>query len=137
MSWNSVPNIKSYEVYYSTSPDSGFKRLTTTKKTFYDFKRAKCGQTYYFQVRTMSKVGKQKVYSDFCPAVSGRTVLNGTVDAYIAKTTYNSITIKWNKVRDAKKYEIYYATSPGGEYHFLKSQGGRRSEERRVGKECL
>lgn len=125
LSWNSVPNIKSYEVYYSTSPDSGFKRLTTTKKTFYDFKRAKCGQTYYFQVRTMSKVGKQKVYSDFCPAVSGRTVLNGTVDAYIAKTTYNSITIKWNKVRDAKKYEIYYATSPGGEYHFLKSQGGR------------
>ncbi len=125
LSWNSVPNIKSYEVYYSTSPDSGFKRLTTTKKTFYDFKRAKCGQTYYFQVRTMSKLGKQKVYSDFCPPVAGRTVLNGTVDAYIAKTTYNSITIKWNKVRDAKKYEIYYATSPGGEYHFLKSQGGR------------
>lgn len=125
LSWNSVPNIKSYEVYYSTSPDSGFKRLTTTKKTFYDFKRAKCGQTYYFQVRTMSKLGKQKVYSDFCPPVAGRTVLDGTVDAYIAKTTYNSITIKWNKVRDAKKYEIYYATSPGGEYYFLKSQGSR------------
>lgn len=125
LSWNFVPGVKSYEVYYSTSPDSGFKRIASTKKTFYNFNKAKCGQTYYFKVRTTSKSGKEKIYSDFCPPVSGRTVLNGTVDAYISKSTYNSITIKWNQVKDAKKYEIYYATSPGGEYHFLKSQGGR------------
>ena len=124
LNWDAVPGVKSYEVYYSTSPDSGFRRLAAAKKNFYDFKKAKCGQTYYFQMRTFKKVGKQKIYGDFCPSVSGRTVLNGTVNAYISKATYNSITIKWNRIKDAKRYEIYYATSPGGEYHFLKSQGG-------------
>lgn len=124
LTWDAVPGVKSYEVYYSTSPTSGFRRVATAKKPFYNFNKAKCGQTYYFQLRTFRKDGKQKVYGDFCPAVSGRTVLNGTVNAYISKATYNSITIKWNKIKEAKRYEIYYATSPDGEYRFLRSQGG-------------
>ena len=31
LSWDSVPVAKSYEIYYSTSPDSGFKRLANVK----------------------------------------------------------------------------------------------------------
>lgn len=124
LDWSAVPGAEAYEIYYSTSPDSGFRRLTKVKKTFYNFNKAKCGQSYYFQLRTISRSGKQKIYGDFCPPVSGRTVLYGTSEAYISKATYNSITLKWSKVRDAKKYEIYYATSPDGEYQLLRLQGG-------------
>ena len=124
LSWNASGDAKTYEVYYSTSPDSGYKRATSTKKTTYKFTKAKCGQTYYFKVRTYEKIGKVKYYSDYCAAVSGRTVLTGTPTVYVSKTKYNSVTIKWSKVPSTKKYEIYYSTSPDGEYTLLKSQGG-------------
>lgn len=126
LSWTAVPGAKNYEVYYSTSPNSGFRRLANAKKTVYDFKKAQCGQTYYFKVRAVKKIGKSVSYGDFCPAVSGRTVLNGTVNVSVTKTTYNSVTLKWNKIKDAKKYEIYYAMSPDGPYQLLKTQGGTK-----------
>lgn len=116
-------DARTYEVYYSTSPDSGYKRATSTKKTTYKFTKAKCGQTYYFKIRTHEKIGKVKYYSDYCAAVSGKTVLVGTPTVYVSKTKYNSVTIKWSKVPSTKKYEIYYSTSPDGEYTLLKSQG--------------
>ena len=124
LSWNASGDARTYEVYYSTSPDSGYKRATSTKKTTYKFTKAKCGQTYYFKIRTYEKIGKVKYYSDYCAAVSGRTVLTGTPTVYVSKTKYNSVTIKWSKVPSTKKYEIYYSTSPDGEYTLLKSQGG-------------
>lgn len=124
LSWNASGDAKTYEVYYSTSPDSGYKKATSTKKTSYKFSKAKCGQTYYFKIRTYEKIGKVKYYSDYCTAVSGQTVLTGTPTVYISKTKYNSVTIKWSKVPSTRKYEIYYSTSPDGEYTLLKSQGG-------------
>lgn len=126
LSWSPAAGAKSYEVYYSTSPNSGFRKLGNAKKTVYDFKKAQCGQTYYFQVRAVKKVGKSTSYGDFCPAVSGRTVLSGTVNVSVGKVTYNSVTLKWNKIKDAKKYEIYYSTSPDGEYRLMKTQGGTK-----------
>ena len=124
LSWNASGDAKTYEVYYSTSPDSGYKKAKTTKSTTYKFTKAKCGQTYYFKIRTYEKIGKVKYYSDYCAAVSGRTVLTGTPTVYVSKTKYNSVTIKWSKVPSTKKYEIYYSTSPDGKYTLLKSQGG-------------
>ena len=124
LSWNASGDAKTYEVYYSTSPDSGYKKAKTTKSTTYKFTKAKCGQTYYFKIRTYEKIGKVKYYSDYCAAVSGRTVLTGTPTVYVSKTKYNSVTIKWSKVKNTKKYEIYYATSPDGPYQLLKTQGG-------------
>lgn len=124
LSWNGVSDAKTYEVYYSTSPNSGYKRLTSTKKTTYKFSRAKCGMTYYFKVRTYQKIGKVKHYSDDSIVVSGKTVLTGAPSIYVYRTKYDNITIKWKKVKDAKKYEIYYSTSPDGPYVLLKTQGG-------------
>lgn len=124
LNWNAVGDARTYEVYYSTSPNSGYKRATSTKKTTYKFSKAKCGQTYYFKIRTYEKIGKVKYYSDYCAEVSGMTVLTGTPTVYVSKTKYNSVTIKWSKVPSTKKYEIYYSTSPDGPYTLLKSQGG-------------
>lgn len=124
ISWIGASDAQSYEVYYSTSPDSGYKRLKTEKKTFYDFKKAKCGVTYYFKVRTYRKDGKVKTYGDDSAVVSGRTVLTGSPTVTVKKVTCSSIALKWTKVMDAKKYEIWYSTSPDGTYQLLKTQGG-------------
>lgn len=124
LNWTPVSGAISYEVYYSTSQYSGYKRLATAKTNSYRFAKAKCGETYYFKIRTISKSGRKKVYGEFSLPVSGRTVLSGAPSVYVSRATYNSITIKWSKVQDAKKYEIYYSTSPNGAYSLLKTQGG-------------
>lgn len=124
LNWNATGDARTYEIYYSTSPNSGYKKAKSTKNTNYKFTKAKCGQTYYFKIRTYEKIGKVKYYSDYCAPVSGYTVLTGTPTVYVSKTKYNSVTIKWSKVKNTKKYEIYYATSPDGPYQFLKAQGG-------------
>ena len=120
LTWNAVPGAKSYEIFYSTSADSGYKRLTNTKKTSYKFSKAKCGVTYYFQMRVCVKGAK----SEFGPVSYGRTDLTGTPTLQVKKTTYNSVSLKWNKVPGAKKYEIYYMDSINGGWQSLGLKGG-------------
>lgn len=118
LSWPGAQGAKSYEIYYSTSPDGGFRRLANAKKTTYKFSKAQCGQTYYFKVRVCTKTGK----SEFGPVASGETTLAGTPTVTVSKTTYNSVKIRWSKVAGAKKYEIYGCIN--GQWRLLKIQGG-------------
>lgn len=124
LTWDASSDAKTYEVYYYSSIDPRVKRLTNTRKTYYDFKKAKCGVTYYFKVRTCQTISKVKHYGDYSQEISGMTVINGVPTISIKKVTFNSISLKWTKVKDAKKYEIWYATSPDGEYQLLKTLGG-------------
>lgn len=132
LTWDACSDAKSYEVYYYSSIDSRIRRATNTKKTFYNFSKAKCGVTYYFKVRTWQKIGKEKYYSDYCQEISGMTVLSGAPTISMKKLTFNSIAFKWSKVKDAKKYEIWYATSPDGDYQLLKTQGGTSFTHKKI-----
>lgn len=120
LNWDAVSGAKSYEIFYSTSPNSGFKRLANVKKTFYKFSKAKCGVTYYFQMRVCRKGSK----SEFGPVSYGRTDLAGTPALQVKKTAYNSITLRWSKVQGAKRYEIFYADSMSGTWRSLGTKGG-------------
>ncbi len=117
---DAVAGAKSYEIFYSTSPNSGFKRLANVKKTFYKFSKAKCGVTYYFQMRVCQK----GVKSEFGPISYGKTALTGSTTLQVKKTTYNSVTLRWNKVPGAKKYEIFCMDSMGKEWKSLGIKGG-------------
>ena len=120
LSWDAVPGAKSYEIYYSTSPNGGFKRLATAKKTSYKFSKAECGKTYYFQMRVCKKLTK----SNFGPVSYAKTSLTGTPGLQVKKTTYNSVTLKWGKVSGAKKYKVYYMSSTGNGWQLLATVSG-------------
>ena len=120
LNWDAVDGAKSYEIFYSTSPNSGFKRLANVKKTFYKFSKAKCGVTYYFQMRVCQK----GVKSEFGPISYGKTALTDSTTLQVKKTTYNSVTLRWNKVPGAKKYEIFCMDSMGKEWKSLGIKGG-------------
>ncbi len=120
LNWDAVAGAKSYEIFYSTSPNSGFKRLANVKKTFYKFSKAKCGVTYYFQMRVCQK----GVKSEFGPVSYGKTALVGSTTLQVKKTTYNSVALRWSKVPGAKKYEIFCMDSIGKEWKSLGIKGG-------------
>lgn len=55
LTWEAVEGAKKYEVYYATSPDGKFKKLTTTSKLTYTHSKAKTGTTYYYMIRAYGK----------------------------------------------------------------------------------
>lgn len=120
ISWNKMPQATGYEIYYSTSPDSGYtflKKLGKGAKKF-TFTKALCGTTYYFQVRPFQKVKKNMNYGSFSSAASAMTVI-GTPTLSLGKVTYSSIQLKWKNVKGAKSFNIYYSDSENGNYQFL------------------
>lgn len=106
LSWSPVSGARSYEIYYSASDQvSTARRLANAKKTSYKFTKAKCGQHYYFWVIPVA--GKtEKGSLSAAPMCSGRTELSGNPAFTMAKTSYNSVKLKWNKVPGAKRYIV-------------------------------
>lgn len=95
ISWKKVKGAKKYQVF------RGKKKITTTKKKTYTDKKAKAGKTYNYTVK----------------AVKGKTVSKKSKTVKVVRLTkpsinhaYNDVagtTIKWAKVKGAKKYVVY------------------------------
>jgi len=67
--WSKAKGAADYQVYYSTSKNGKYKKLTTTSKTSYTSKKLKKGKTYYVKVRARSKTSKGKYTSGAFSAV--------------------------------------------------------------------
>lgn len=67
IAWNNVTGENGYQVYYSQSKNSTYKKLSNYKaNTTKVYKTGlKSGKTYYFRVRAYKKAGSGYVYSDF------------------------------------------------------------------------
>ena len=119
LTWNKLSYATGYEIYYSTSPDSGYQFLKRVGKGASKFKwsKAQCGTTYYFQIRPIQKVKKVTNYGTFSNAVSAMTTI-GTPSATVKKVTYDSMTLRWKAVKGAKGYKIYVSDSADGSYQY-------------------
>lgn len=60
LSWNKVSGATGYEIWYSTSANGTYKKLTTVTGTSYS-KSCTTGKTYYFKVRAYKTVNGQTV----------------------------------------------------------------------------
>ncbi len=71
ISWNNVSGETGYQIWYSTKPTSGFKKLgnypADTVKVYK--KGFKSSKTYYFRVRAYKKSGASYLYSSYSPTV--------------------------------------------------------------------
>lgn len=119
LTWNKLSYATGYEIYYSTSPDSGYQFLKRVGKGASKFKwsKAQCGTTYYFQIRPIQKVKKVTNYGTFSNAVSAMTTI-GTPSAMVKKVTYDSMTLRWKAVKGAKGYKLYVSDSADGSYQY-------------------
>lgn len=61
-SWSKVSGASNYSVYVSTQPNSGYRKVSTTKGTTYTYKNMQKGRYYYVYVRA-NKVVNGKTYS--------------------------------------------------------------------------
>lgn len=89
LSWNNVSGESGYQVYYSTSKNGKYKKMSnvSANKTNYTTEKLTAGKTYYFKIRTYKKVGDSTVYGDF------------------------------SDIKSVKIPVIYYVTKSGKKYH--------------------
>ena len=118
------------EVLYSKTPEdkSSFKRLTTTKKTTYKFKKMEVGVEYGFQIRPKSDPNKASEILYVTREVSeiGTPVVTATAKSY------NSVSVKWNKIPGVKRYAIYRTNWSTRECELAGVKSGTKFTDKRL-----
>jgi len=104
LTWEAVPGAKKYELYRSTSENSGYKKVTTTTKLTYTDTKAEVGTQYYYKVKAIAS--KKTYNSDFsqtvtCSPVCGTPVVTAKPDADTGKPI-----LTWKAVPGAAYYLI-------------------------------
>lgn len=119
--WNAVSNAVYYQVYRATSASGTYSKLGGyTQACSYMDVAVTTGSTYYYKVTAINGEGE----SPKSTAVSGTAITTGggsgtTLSAPTGvKATPGSstITVSWNAVSGANKYNVYRATSANGTY---------------------
>lgn len=118
ISWKKVNEANGYVIYRSTSkngPYTKIKTISSNKTTSYKDTGLKAGTKYYYKVRTRNKVnGKTGYGSD--SAVKSARVGKKAVITGVTGASGTQITVSWNAVTGAEKYDIYRSTSQKGTY---------------------
>lgn len=106
VSWSKVSGAKSYEVYRSTSKNSGYKKVATVTKKYYIDKNLKTNVKYYYKVKAV----RGKNSSSYSKTMNVKAVPAATASIQITSQDYNTLQIKWKKVAGADKYALYRST---------------------------
>ena len=113
LSWEKVQGAAKYKVYRATSKNGSYSRISTTSKTSVTNTSAVAGKKYYYYVVALDADGNESVKSN---VVSRTCDLAQPTITVSNRASDGAITIKWEKIEGATKYEVYRATSKSGEY---------------------
>ncbi len=103
-----------FQVYRSTKKNSGFKLVgTTTDPEYYDY-FLKANTTYYYRVRTVTKVGGKLRYGKFKTYSYTTNPLPQPTDVVITKNIFAlTQTFTWVNASNYTGVQVYYSTSLG------------------------
>lgn len=114
VSWKAVAGAEEYAVYRSTSKNGAYRKMFTTTGTTYTNTSAKAGTLYYYKVKALT--GDKSVDDSKFSAVVKRTCDLASPVVKAKSTAKKQVKVTWKKVKGAKKYAIYRATSKNGKY---------------------
>lgn len=113
LSWAAVDGAAKYEVYRSGTKTGEYTKYFTTSNLSYTNTSSNAGYWYFYKVKALDAEGNEIVTSDVishCADCAAPAITAGNN----AKT--GQVTLKWEKVYGAGKYEIYRAESRDGDY---------------------
>ena len=120
ITWKAVDNADKYQVYRSTSKNSGYSRIATVSGKSLTDAKLKTGKTYYYKVRGYAKIKDTDVYSKYSAVKSVKTSL-GKVSSLKLETGKAKATVKWSKVKGASGYKIYRSTKKSSGFKCVKT----------------
>ena len=121
LKWNAVTGAAKYEVYRARSKDGDYSKYSTVTGTSYtNTSYIESGNTYYYKVRALGSDGTagpdSTPVSVTYKAPFGAPLVTGSKDSQ------GRPALKWDKVTDAAKYEVYRARSKDGTYSLMSTQ---------------
>lgn len=66
LKWTTVKNTEKYNIYRSTSKNSGYKKVATTKNTYYEDEIRDLGLKYYYKVKPIINNKEARYSNKFC-----------------------------------------------------------------------
>ena len=120
LSWTSVYGADAYDIY--ASADSGkFKKLASVSgsKSSVKLKKLKAGASYAFKIKTVKKLSGVSVYSSNSKKAYATTKPGKVKNVKAQKASNGNITLTWNHVNGAAKYQIYMLN--GNKYKRVKT----------------
>ena len=115
LTWGKVTGATGYVVKYATSKTGKYTTLATVTTNTYTKSGLTPGQTYYFKVIT-KYVDKVGTHYSAEPIVSAKPVLSKVTSLKVSASTYNSVSLSWNKTTDAQLYYVYRSVKSGSGY---------------------
>ena len=121
LKWKAVSGAAKYEVYRARSLNGDYIKYSTVTGTSYtNTSYLANGTTYYYKVRALGSDGSYGPYSTpvsvTYKAPFGAPLVTGSKDSQ------GRPALKWDKVTDAAKYEVYRARSKDGTYSLMSTQ---------------
>ena len=113
LTWKSVDGAVKYEIYRSSTKNGTYKKIYTTKNTYFNNSSVPAGTMYYYKVKSVDAKGKLSAYSN---VVSRTCDLPRPVVKISGISDTGKIKLTWQAVDGAVKYEIYRSTSKNGTY---------------------
>ncbi len=115
LTWKKVSGSNGYQIYRSTSKNSGYKKIATVNganAVSYEDAELSAGKTYYYKIRAFKKNSKKNEYSSYSGVKKAWTLKKVTL-AGVADSAETGVAFKWKKVSNASQYSIYRSTSAG------------------------
>ena len=121
LKWKAVTGAAKYEVYRARSMNGDYVKYSTVTGTSYtNTSYIENGNTYYYKVRALGSDGTagpdSTPVSVTYKAPFGAPLVTGSKDSQ------GRPALKWDKVTDAAKYEVYRARSKDGTYSLMSTQ---------------
>lgn len=116
VSWAAANNVDGYEIWFATSKNGTYKKITSTSGTSYTHSGLTIGKTYYYKARSYKTVNGATSYSGYTDVKLLTLPIPKPTGVKTANVGATSIKIFWTRVSGASGYEVYRATSKNGKY---------------------
>jgi fibronectin type 3 domain-containing protein len=123
LSWKSVDEAASYNIYRDTVENGAFSFLDSSTKPEYVDTKCEPSTTYYYKVSALNKNGKESAKSASKSAETNAKSALGTPVIRVTADSETAVTVSWNLVTGAEGYEIYRSTKLNGAESKLGSAG--------------
>ncbi len=114
--WESIDEADSYNVYRKNG--SKYVKIASGKNNYYSVSGLSYGAVDYYKVSAVYKVSKKTVESELSEEI-GATTLPDKVKNFTASPSTTSVTLKWDKVKNADCYNVYIYED--GKYNLQKT----------------
>ena len=113
ISWSKVSGASQYELYWASSQNGTYTKITTTSGTSVTNNSAKAGKQYYYKVKAVDANGNKSAFSN---VVTRTCDLAQPVVSVTNVASTGKVKLSWAAVEGAAKYELYWAASKNGTY---------------------